>query len=335
VTPDRARARYAILAAVNCLFAEFDAKDYGDKAAIRAHIATLPLAPSVTVDSGGGLHCYFLLDKPLILHDAGDVARARDLQWRWVELCGGDGGAKDLCRVLRVPGTRNFKPAYGPDFPTVKIVDATGALYSLAQLEAVLPVKMPDLPKPAAARVVIPLGVYDREHDHAMRVIAGMVADAQDGAKHEALYRAARLAGGYAGAGVGSVDAWRRQLEQAIDARANVKDTRGAYRTIADGLRDGQLVPVILKTAARVHAYTEPQRAKWQRRVIVHPGRRFPLTLTLPPDRAAQPGLALPNGQWRRLADGALEVTYTTPAQLQTCLDATAAIRAGVDNGNP
>lgn len=56
---------------------------------------------------------------------------------------------------------------------------------------------------------------------------------------------------------------------------------------------------------------------------------RFPLTLVIPPDKASLPGLALPGGQWRRLASGAIEVVFNSREELQVCLDATRALRGG------
>jgi len=45
------RARIGTIAAVNCVFAEFDAKDYGgDKAATLAHVDGLAVSPSVVID---------------------------------------------------------------------------------------------------------------------------------------------------------------------------------------------------------------------------------------------------------------------------------------------
>ncbi len=56
--------------------------------------------------------------------------------------------------------------------------------------------------------------------------------------------------------------------------------------------------------------------------------RRFPLTMTIPPERATRPGLALPNGQWRRLADGGIEVVFNSREELAACIEATQEIRA-------
>jgi len=58
------------------------------------------------------------------------------------------------------------------------------------------------------------------------------------------------------------------------------------------------------------------------------PPARFPLRLTIPPDRATLPGLALPNRQWRRLEDGSIEVVFNSSEELWVCIEATRAIRA-------
>jgi hypothetical protein len=56
--PEYTRAEIAEIAAVNCLFAEFDAKDFAEgKIGALEHIAQLPVKPTVLIDSGGGYHC--------------------------------------------------------------------------------------------------------------------------------------------------------------------------------------------------------------------------------------------------------------------------------------
>lgn len=116
------RSLIATVSAVNCVFAEFDVPaQFRSKDAILAHLKTLDLYPSAIVDSGGGLHAYWLLNQPLHLDDA-NRDEWRRTQAAWVALVGSDDGAKDLARVLRLPGYRNRKPERGPDFPTVAIV---------------------------------------------------------------------------------------------------------------------------------------------------------------------------------------------------------------------
>ena len=66
--PHAVRAQKRYIAAINCLYAEFDAKTYGSKDAIAQHLeaSTFP-EPSVLIDSGGGLHGYWLLRDPYML----------------------------------------------------------------------------------------------------------------------------------------------------------------------------------------------------------------------------------------------------------------------------
>jgi len=174
IKPDRQRASVAIVDAVNCLFAEFDGKDYvqpdeyaphlpanyadlqpderadavdkAKKAAFAldrdlykprawAAVEAMPLRPSVVVDSGGGYQPYHLLADPLRVDDD-NRQHIIDIQAAWVRLVNSDPAAKDLARVLRYPGSFNRKPQYGPDFPLVQIVEADfGRLYTLADFE--------------------------------------------------------------------------------------------------------------------------------------------------------------------------------------------------------
>ncbi len=116
------RARIGTVATVNSLFAEFDAEDYGSKAAIWEHLQSLPIFPTCIVDSGGGLHCYWWLNEQYIINDE-NRAYMKRCQAAWVDMVGGDDGAKDLARVLRLPGWQNRKPERGPDFPTVQVME--------------------------------------------------------------------------------------------------------------------------------------------------------------------------------------------------------------------
>lgn len=123
------------VAAINCLFGEYDVKDYGDKEAIKDHLWSLPIYPSVIIDSGGGYHCYWLLASPVVVTDDNrdDIRR---LQYAWVKLVGSDDDSKDLARVLRVPGTLNRKEKYAPNYPVVSFVECDfERLYSLEEFE--------------------------------------------------------------------------------------------------------------------------------------------------------------------------------------------------------
>lgn len=133
----RAQKRY--ISAINCLYGEFDAKTYGSKESIAAHIdgATWP-TPSVLIDSGGGLHGYWLLREPWIL-ETDEARQAAELVQRlWVQnVIGADPSVHDLTRILRVPGTRNFK--YDPPPPVEYVYCALERTYTLQALTAHLP----------------------------------------------------------------------------------------------------------------------------------------------------------------------------------------------------
>ncbi len=54
------------------------------------------------------------------------------------------------------------------------------------------------------------------------------------------------------------------------------------------------------------------------------------IPMVIPADRALVPGLALPAGAWERLADGSIRVVFPNRETLQTCVEATRAIRASM-----
>lgn len=137
--PAYVRAQKRYICAINCLYGEFDVKAYGSKDAIAQHIegATFP-RPSVLIDSGGGLHAYWLLRDTWAL-DNDDTRRAAEIVQRlWVQqVIGADASVHDLTRILRIPGTPNLK--YDPA-PTVRFLEcALDRLYTLQALTAHLP----------------------------------------------------------------------------------------------------------------------------------------------------------------------------------------------------
>lgn len=112
----------------------------GFKALALKHIRALKIKPSMLIDSGGGYQAYWLLAEPYIIDSEDKREFIKWLQAAWVEYVGGDMGAKDLRRILRVPGLRNIKKAYGPNFPVVSYVAADLDLtYSIADFAALVP----------------------------------------------------------------------------------------------------------------------------------------------------------------------------------------------------
>ena len=132
-TVSNKRAKNEDISVMNCLYADIDAKQFGDigKAGLETckqramdHINRLPVPPNVIVDSGGGYQCFWLLKEPFYITDENSRRRAQEVLANWVTFVGGDQGAKDLARVFRAPGTKNYKPEYGPDYPVVTIIKA-------------------------------------------------------------------------------------------------------------------------------------------------------------------------------------------------------------------
>jgi len=153
----------------NCLFAEFDAKDFsqplmdvsksykqclkdgqspfdfdargtehlrrhGMNAAWR-HIQQIGIKPTYMVNSGGGFHAYFLFNEPYEINDQTREEFER-LQAQFVSAVGSDDGAKDLARVLRVPGTINFKGYYEDQRMVFVIPDENRAYHDLDDIRA-------------------------------------------------------------------------------------------------------------------------------------------------------------------------------------------------------
>jgi hypothetical protein len=136
--PPFVRAQKRFIAAINCLYAEFDVKDYGSKAAIEQHLAgsAFPV-PSAVVDSGGGLHGYWLLHEPFVLDSDDRRAAVEIIQRLWVQAIGADAAVHDLVRILRIPGTLNFK--YDPPRPVQFLSCDLDRTYALPALTAHLP----------------------------------------------------------------------------------------------------------------------------------------------------------------------------------------------------
>ncbi len=88
------------------LWTDIDFKDQPEPEA-KERLKKFPLQPSAIVESGGGIHTYWLLRDPV--NAQVDGVRAEALLRRLSGRLGGDGGACDFSRVMRLPGTPNFK----------------------------------------------------------------------------------------------------------------------------------------------------------------------------------------------------------------------------------
>lgn len=120
------------VAAVNTLFSEFDMK-YGWAI---DQIHELQPQPSIIISSGGGWHCYWILEQPEKLTDE-NLQKYKEIQAGWVSYTGGDKAAKDLTRVLRLPGTINNK--YSPAREVKFLSTEFDRVYSINELLAFIP----------------------------------------------------------------------------------------------------------------------------------------------------------------------------------------------------
>lgn len=107
----------ADLAECPALWTEVDTRKLGlVKDAVRQALTTLPFPPSVIIDSGGGLHFYWLLTEAIdVQAQAPDAAETEQsivaVLKQLAGICAGDTAVCDLARIMRLPGTHNTKPA--------------------------------------------------------------------------------------------------------------------------------------------------------------------------------------------------------------------------------
>jgi putative DNA primase/helicase len=96
--------------------------------------------PTVIIHSGGGFHCYWVLSNPVKVMDIGiDVLES--VNRALCQKLGGDPGTHDISRVLRIPGTFNFKI---PDNPRpVTLVSNSHRKYDYQDFEQFISVNKP------------------------------------------------------------------------------------------------------------------------------------------------------------------------------------------------
>lgn len=105
---------------VGCATAVFADVDFQDVPRDAAHAAlkAFPLAPSVCVRSGNGVHVYWFLSEPVFesrFVELERVNRAALVQ------AGARTGPQNVDRLLRVPGTANIKAAYPAPKPVAEV----------------------------------------------------------------------------------------------------------------------------------------------------------------------------------------------------------------------
>ena len=102
---------------IDCLGGAHKAEGLPRKEQALEFLGDMELPPTLIVDSGGGLHVYWLFETPWVLSTAEDVAQAarvttafeQHIQRRFRGRGWALDSVSDLARVLRVPGTVNRK----------------------------------------------------------------------------------------------------------------------------------------------------------------------------------------------------------------------------------
>jgi hypothetical protein len=143
----------------HCLWADIDFKDLKEgQAEADGIVATFDHAPSLQIATGGGYHLYWFLEER-----TNDVGRVERILKGFCPRLKSDPSATDISRVLRVPGTKNFK--YDPP-RTVKIVSfEPDRLYSLEDFkEWELPEEPSEETLPADGDEKIDLKAYLKQY---------------------------------------------------------------------------------------------------------------------------------------------------------------------------
>ena len=258
------RGTIANVASIGGLFAEFDLKSWQGEGELLDHIQAFSPKPNVINASGGGYHVFWLMQEPVLITDDNRES-IRELLHAWVKLWGGDDGAKDLRRVLRVPGTYNFKP----DYPEPRLVTCVYEDYSvLCESEVLFDLARPFIP----AKPVLSANSRIISIDHDQKRIGRMVnaclerlSTAGPGTRHTTLIKAGRFLGGMVGAGVYSEMEAKAVLEAVchqigLIAEDGLKTIQG---DIQDGLDYGKLQPLQMDDDhALDRSFNQPLTAK-------------------------------------------------------------------------
>ena len=121
----------ADLAECPALWAEVDTRKLGlDKETVRQAVVSLPHPPSIVIDSGGGLHFYWLLTESIDIRQSADNAAETEesivaVLKQLAGIIAGDTSVCDLPRIMRLPGSHNTKPevmATNADLPALVTV---------------------------------------------------------------------------------------------------------------------------------------------------------------------------------------------------------------------
>jgi len=102
---------------IPALWVDLDGKDFPQgKPEALAALDRLPpdLSPSIVLDSGHGIHAYWLLEPSVALNGNGEVERVEGILRGLAQQLGGDPAVADVARIMRLPGFLNVKDREHP-----------------------------------------------------------------------------------------------------------------------------------------------------------------------------------------------------------------------------
>jgi len=166
---------------LSALFVDVDANDTETQNRIECFVPT----PSIVVASGGGFQCHWLLKEPLDAQDPRIVPTLKGI----ISAIGGDPACKDVSRVLRIPGTLNYKPKYKTPREVFLAKEDWGVRYSLDAFAEFLPPAPPiGSNRQHAAASPIPAKIPVGQRRSALLSVAGSMR--RRGAGTEAIFAA-------------------------------------------------------------------------------------------------------------------------------------------------
>lgn len=197
-----------------------------------------PIPPSMVVQSSNGrFHRYWLVDGDWPADKDGRADFA-NVMARMVASYGCDNGAKDIVRVLRVPGFGNQKRG-----GIVQILDANGQRYTRAEILAAFPPVVDAAPSPSHTQLAIaaPAEVNPAYVQRAVDAELDKVRSTPEGGRNIQLNNSACAIGNMVGAGwISEGEAKAGLLQAALGAGLK---QRASLATIRSGLERGKLEP--------------------------------------------------------------------------------------------
>lgn len=140
----------------SALWADFDAVE--DKTQIVKRLHTFQFRPHIIVDSGGGIHAYWLLEKPLDMRNDQHRTYVRECVYGLSVMLKSDEAVHDPTRIMGLPGTLNGgsgkTKVYDPP-RDVNVIEEwlSGARYRIDELSVL---RRPLLKRPDIPRVEVP-----------------------------------------------------------------------------------------------------------------------------------------------------------------------------------